>query len=269
MNRRFKTYIRKISYKYIIYLCILCVVCILMLVFGLYNYYDYRRECLESAEREAENTAARIVGQIDERFENLAQYYLSVVSTEDTMWVLENNIKFSDYNYYNPVMEQLASATLFGDYISGYALVNFRTDWILNSKGIYKLEEAVNAVELEELFQREKGVPYKNYWYYSDAEALTNKIDRYYRLTIETAGLNFVMRLPVTSSKVYGMLVVNVNMESWENWIKQLTDECENVVVADAEGRLIYASDDNLAEFCLTMQEADGKIDFFKMGGGI
>lgn len=267
MSRRFGAYIRKISYKYIIYLCILCVVCILTLVFGVYNYFDYRRECLESAEREAENTAARIVGQIDERFDNLAQYYLSVVSTEDTMWVLENNIKFSDYNHYNPVMEQLASATLFGDYISGYALVNFRTDWILNSKGIYKLKEAVNAVELEELFQREKGVPYKNYWYYSDAEALTNKIDRNYRLTIETAGLNFVMRLPVTSSKVYGMLVVNVNMESWENWIKQLTDEWENVVVADEEGRLIYASDADLMESCLALQETDGRIDFFELGG--
>lgn len=267
MKKLFGAYIRKVSYRYIIYFCIFCVVSILTLVFGLYTYYDYRRECLENARREADNTAARVVGQIDERFENLAQYYLYVVSTDDTMWVLENNIKFSDYNYYNPVMELLASATLFGDYISGYALVNFKTDWILNSKGIYKLEEAVNAAELEELFGRETGVPYKNYWYYNDSDKVTNMIDRNYRLTIETAGLNFVMRLPVTSSKVYGMLAVNVDMDAWKNWIGQLADENDNVVVVDADGRLIYASDENLAEPCLALAGAGEETDSVKMGG--
>lgn len=265
MRERFGAYIRKLSYKYIIWFCILCVVAILILVFGLYSYYDYRREALESARREADNTAARIVGQIDERFENLAQYYLMVVSMDDTMWVLENNIKFSDYNHYNPVMEKLANTSLFGDYISGYALVNFRTHWILNSKGIYKLEEAVNAEELEGLFLREEGVPYKNYWYYSSAAALTDKINRSYRLTIETAGLNFVMRLPVTSSKAYGMLVVNVDMEAWQSWIKQLADEAEEIVVTDADGNLIYASDERLAEACPALRS--GKTDTIDLGG--
>lgn len=220
---------------------------------------------MESAKREADNTATRIVGQIDERFENLAQYYLSVVSDDETMWVLEHNIKFSDYNHYNPVMEKLANNTLFGDYISGYALVNFRTKWVLNSKGIYKLEETVNAEELKEMFRQEEGVPYKNYWCYNDTEELTNKIDRNYRLTIETAGINFVMRLPITSSKVYAMLVVNVDMNAWKNWMNQLLDECESVVVVDSDGNLIYTSDERLSEYCATLQESDS----IEMGGAV
>lgn len=265
MFKKIGEWFRKLSYRYTIYICVFCVMAVLLLAFLLYNYYDYKRECLENAQRDAANTSTRIVNQVDERLENLAQYYMSIASNDDMQWVLENDLEYSDYDHYHSVMEDLASNSLFGDYIEGYALINFSTGWTLNSKGMYRLEEAVNQEELLALFQEDRGAAYKNYWFYNPAQSSTVKISREYRLTIETSGLNFIMRLPMVSSKIYAMLIANVDMNSWQNWIGSLKGDAEQVVVLDSDGNLIYATDASLSELSTNLRE---NSDILTSGAG-
>lgn len=253
---RIKKGIGNLSYKYVICLCLLLLIGIFIIAFGGYTYYGYQKECEEIAGREAVNTASQLVSQVDERFDNLKQYYVSFVDEEDMKWILENDLHYSDYSKYTAAAEVMAGKKIFGDYISGYTFVNFKTGWVLSSKGMFPLEEAANGGALQEYFQKNSASFDRNYWNYNENEIGVEAIDRSYRVTIDTTGLCFVMRLPSVSVKQYGMCIINVNLSTWKNWISQCLGNYENVVVLNSEGTVIYATDESLSESSIQLQAA-------------
>lgn len=260
--------VRKLKYKSKIYLGLFSLALVIVIIFILYNFYDFKRSAIESTEREAAYTATRVVGQVDERLENLWQYYLYSVAEDNVLWMMENSVDYSDYNRYHSSQELLANTSIFGDYINGYGLVNFRTSWILSNKGMYKIGDAVNKDELVELFENNNDIIDKNYWYYNFEKSNIKLISREYPRLVDTDGLNIVVKLPNHTSRVYGMLVVNINMNTWQNWIKNVIDDCENVVVVDLDGNVIYATDDKYVDACVNhlstgtwLYESDNRRD--------
>lgn len=263
-----------LSYKVVICLGLLGLVSFLVLVFAFYIYIDYRKECQEAAGKEAEYTAVRLVNQVDERLNTLRQYYVTYLAEDDVRWVLENDLEYSDYSKYKRARDVMASEKLFGDYISGFTFVNYRTQWVLSSKGMFPMGETYNGEALEELFLRNNDLLDKNYWCYDGNIVIDNTVDRKYRVTVETGGLSLVMKLPVSSLNVYGMFIVNVNMNTWQRWMQQWIDDYEQVVVIDPEGNVIYASDEKLVEAGLLLHNSGkaGEVadsDILKMGGAL
>lgn len=263
---------RRLPYKAVICLGLLGLVSILVLVFASYTYYDYQKECQTAAGKEAEYTAARLVNQVDERLNYLREYYVTYLDEEDIRWVLENNLEYSDYSRYKKARDVMASENLFGDYTSGFTFVNFRTEWVLSNKGMYPMEETYNREALEELFQRKNNAFDKNYWCYDANITIDNTVDRKYRVTVETGGLSLVIKLPMYSLNVYGMFIVNLNMNTWQSWMEQWIDDYEQVVVIDPEGNVIYAPDEKLAEAGLMLHDSgkageDANPEILKWGG--
>lgn len=265
-----KNGIGKLSYKYVICLCVLALIGIFIILFGGYTYYSYQKECQEIAGREADNSAEQLVNQVNERLDNLKQYYVSFMEEDDMKWILENQLHYSDCSKYVAAAEVLAGKKIFGDYISGYTFVNFNTGWVLSSKGMFPLEEAANGEVLDEFFLQNSTSFDKNYWNYDERGIGIDIIDRQYRVTIDTEGLSLVMKLPAVSLNQYGMCIVNINMSTWKKWVNQWMGNYEDVVVLNPEGDVIYASDESLVESCkqLQMQELSGsRPQKLKWGG--
>ncbi len=243
------------SYKYTVSLSLLCLAAIFVGIFCWYSYFNYRTETYENARREAEYSANRLVTQLDERFSTLYQYYTSSMLEEDMKWMMENDVKYSDYSRYSEASEIMASKKIFGDYIKGYALINFRSDIVLSNKGMFPLEEAYNKDILYEIYEESKGSIDKSFWFYKEGENVfkpdLQEVDKNDRCTIEIEGLNLIMKLPLDSRNLCSMLIVNIDMNSWMKWLEQWMDDFEDVVVCDFEGRLIYATNDLLAEVFL------------------
>jgi len=248
----------KMSYKGTVSLSLLCLISIFVIIFCGYSYYSYREECYDNAVREAENTANRLVEQIDERMANLQQYYASAMLEEDIKWMLENRAKYSDYSRYSVAAETMASKKIFWDYIKGYALINFRTDMVLSNKGMYSFKDAFNKDEIHGIYDDNSSSVTKTFWIFRKGEHIfdnnpTVLVDRNEYYTIEAEGLSLIMRLPIDNMNQSGMLIINIDMCTWEKWLEQWLNDYEEVVVYDASGELIYTTNQLLAERCAEM----------------
>lgn len=245
-NRKKKA--AQLSYKQIIILCVLGLTAIVILCFSIYFYWDYQNECRESALREAESTAGRVVSQVDERLNNLWKYYVAKMEENEIQWLLQEEISYSDYSRYKEAYDTMVCWNLFDGYVYGFTVVNFDTGWVMNHKGIFPLEETVNREVLDRLFAIETSYLENSFWIYDNALGVEDMVDRKFRLTTETAGLNLVFRLPKYYANAYAMAVVNIDMSSWGKWIRECIRPGEEVLVADGEGKLIYSSDPALRE---------------------
>ncbi len=262
---------RRLSYKYIIGMCILGLIGMMLIAFSVYSFHNYHRECQEIAGREADATAAAMVSQIDERLDNLKQYYISFAGRGDFKWALEEKLRYSDYSQYMAVTEIMSGNKIFMDYISSYLFLNSRTGWVLGSGGMFPMSELDGGSILYELFQRNNEAVDRNYWLYN--ECLKTEIvgNRKYRLSASEEGLSLVMRMPTLSVKPYSIFIVNINMDTWKKWITQQLSSYEHAVILDEEGEVIYFTEERLAEGCRSLQRqgsAGGGAQKLSFGGG-
>lgn len=256
MPKKRRENVRKLPYKYLIALSVMGLITVVGIAFTIYSYADYKRECQQIAGREAQYKATRIVGEIDDTLENIRQYYLTTAESDDILWFLENEVQYSDYSYYKNAYDAMACSKMFGGYVGGFTLANFNSGWVLNNKGLFPLEEAVNAEILDELYGEYSEGFGTGYWVYDKTVAIENMVDRNYRTTVEADGLGFVMRLPAAKLHTYGLMIANIDMGKWKTELSGWQEDGENIVVMDPEGNLIFTTDtalvDNCREFVLS-----------------
>lgn len=236
----------RLTYKQSVCLWLFAVMFVLLCSFGAYAYYSFQAECKKVALRGAGNLSQLVVAQADERLNNLKQYYVSRVTEDSVRWAIENDMKYSDYEHIRDAQDAFASKTYLSGYVDSYTFVNYKTGWILSNKGMFPLTEAVNQEILDEYFTDGEQQRDKYYWIYSDTNKITNKITRLYRTTLEVDGLSYVMRLPYGINP-YAMLVVNVNMSTWQSWIQQQLEPGDEIVVVGEDGCIVYATSEELA----------------------
>lgn len=253
---------RKISYKSILLMCLFALVTVFVILFTVISLVDYRRESREVARREAEFTVDRIVSQVDERFDNLWQYYRKTITSDAMTYAMEHELTNRDLDAILAVQNLLADSKIFGEYINGYTFINFNTKVVISNKGMYSLDEINNLPFINELHIKNNDKLDKNYWYYDNASEPVSKTSREYRLTAETRGIDIIMKLPNQTPRSYGMLIVNINEAVWQGWINNLTGEFEQVAVTDAGGNLIYSSNNELTSLFLLSPEYKTQDNF-------
>lgn len=258
-------YFKKKTYKVAVFRYIFILVAMLLLMFAVYTYCNYKRQYEEKTFRKVEDKSSRIVVQVDERFNNLRQYYVTRADNDSIKWFIDNEMKYSDYSGYKDAYNDMSSEGIFNDYWKGFALVNFKNGWVLSNKGLFYLDEAYNKDVLNDIYEQKSNDIERNYWLYNnEIESGTDEIGNKYRLTVETGGLNFVMRLPVGSYDTQAMFIANINMDTWMTWIDELLESNEEIVVLDNAGGVIYATDEKLAESCIGMLKSNNTQGEFK-----
>lgn len=258
---------KKATYRVVVYRWIFLLVAVLLMVFGAYTYYDYQKECQANASREAMNLVNRIVMQNDERLENLRQYYVAMGENDSIRWMLENNVSYSDYSHYSAAYDDMGCKGMFDDYVKSFTLVNFKTGWVLSNKGLFQLYEAYNKDLLTAIYEEKIDGVSKNYWQYDTGVSIETAVDRKYRVTVETDGLNLIMRLPGSSYNTYALFIANINMDTWKGWLREWTEDYQKLVVLDMEGNVIYHTDESLVEDCIRMQKDNNRSAMIKNDG--
>lgn len=258
MQKKEKKVYKKLTYKYLVALCVIGLIAVLVIAFAAWSYHDYRRECQQAAGREAQYKASRIVNQMDEKLENIWQYYIASVENDEIVWFLENNLQYSDYSHYKSTYDTLACTKLFGGYVGGFTFANFDTGWVLNNKGLFPIADTANSDILYGLFEEEHEGIGKYYWVYDRTVAIENTIDRNYRVTVEADGLSLVMKLPASKLSPYALLIANVNMSIWKSEVQGWMAEHEQLVVVSPEGKVIFSTLESLSEKTLELL-ADNK----------
>lgn len=253
MQKKEKKVYKKLTYKYLIALCVIGLIAVLVIAFAAWSYYDYRRECQQAAGREAQYKANRIVNQMDEKLENIWQYYIASVENDEIVWFLENELHYSDYSHYKSTYDTLACTKLFGGYMGGFTFANFDTGWVLNNKGLFPIADTANSDILYGLFEEEHEGIGKYYWVYDRTVAIENTIDRNYRVTVEADGLSLVMKLPASKLSTYGLLIANVNMGMWKAEVQGWMADHEQLVVVSPEGKVIFSTLESLSEKTLEL----------------
>ncbi|MBQ7920034.1 MAG: helix-turn-helix transcriptional regulator [Lachnospiraceae bacterium] len=258
---RDKAVLKKLPYKYLIALCVIGLVSVVIIAFALYSIYDYRRECQQIAGREAEYKVSRIATQMDEKLENMRQYYITSVENDEIVWFLENDLHYSDYSYYKNAYDTLACAKLFGGYVGGFTFANFDTGWVLNNKGLFPMTETANSDVLYGLFEEKHDGIGKSYWVYDRTVAIENTIDRNYRVTVEADGLSLVMKLPLAKLNSHALLIANINMGRFRSDLSDWVEDHEALVVVAPDGKVISSTDMKLEESSLKLLASGGALD--------
>ena len=261
---------RRISYKYFIGICIAALLGVIIIAFSGYSYYNFRNKSLEIASKEIEYTASRVVTSVDERLDNLRQYYLMLANEDEITRFLNSDMDYSNYASYKQLSKKMQDNSLFGDYLRGYTLANFDKNWVISSKGIYSMDDMINAATLNDI--NGMSTEETDNWYYNPYVTKVRTSDRNYRLSADTGGLSLVIKLPTATVSNKGMMLVNVDMDMWENWIVQNLDNSdEYVVVLGADGTLVYSNNSILADKCMEIQKTakidDPKTSAFKIDG--
>lgn len=249
----------RLKYKYKVYLVLFAISVTFVILFYAYNFNEYKKQAGAEAKIEAEYTASKIAGSVDERLENLWQYYQYAVTEESVEWLLEHKVDYSDYTYYHKAQEVLGNGKIFGDFINGYTLINYNMNMVLSDKGLYPAIEIVNADDIRELFERGNEKTDKNYWHYNFSGKTPDTLSKNYRKSVDTAGLNIVIKLPSHKFRVYGMLLVNINMSRVQNLIGSFCDSDEEIIVSDRTGKIVFSTNPEYMEYYQKISEGNSK----------
>ena len=252
MKDRKRKYLARISYKRLIVLISLSLICIMLVLFSVYKYSEYKYQRNLNARKEASERILQIIKNFNDRTEALQNHYLIAIESESVNWLIENEMSYSDYSRYTRAFNVLNKNTTD---VSGFALINYKTGWVLSNKGLFSVPEIVNADALEKYLSWENGEAPKNYWAYSDAADAVRQGDKNYRFSIDTEGLNLVIGLPFNSFNEYARLIVNVSPKKYDAWITPWLNECEDIVVLDDDGNAVYSSDSRMMDECVRMKE--------------
>ena len=233
-----------LQYKHRIIPCISSLMAIVMILFLIDLYGESMREEERRMEGTVSSVAFQTSRELDEKLLNIRNYYLQIMEDDEITWALENEISYSDYSHISSIMELLSGNGIVSDYISGYSFINMDTGWVISNKGMYPYESVINKEDVEELFDYGSDSFGRNYWSWRIEETSVDMLESGWRNTVETGSLALVLKAPNSWRNMYGMVIVNINLQEL---LSSGREGGWKLAVVDGEGNTVYTTDERFA----------------------
>ena len=233
-----------LQYKHRIIACISSLMAIVMILFLIDLYGESMREEERRMEGTVSSVAFQTSRELDEKLLNIRNYYLQIMEDDEITWALENEISYSDYSHISSIMELLSGNGIVSDYISGYSFINMDTGWVISNKGMYPYESVINKEDVEELFDYGSDSFGRNYWSWRIEETSVDMLESGWRNTVETGSLALVLKAPNSWRNMYGMVIVNINLQEL---LSSGREGGWKLAVVDGEGNTVYTTDERFA----------------------
>lgn len=233
-----------LQYKHRIIACISSLMAIVMILFLIDLYGESMREEERRMEGTVSSVAFQTSRELDEKLLNIRNYYLQIMEDDEITWALENEISYSDYSHISSIMELLSGNGIVSDYISGYSFINMDTGWVISNKGMYPYESVINKEDVEELFDYGSDSFGRNYWSWRIEETSVDMLESGWRNTVETGSLALVLKAPNSWRNMYGMVIVNINLQEL---LRSGREGGWKLAVVDGEGNTVYTTDERFA----------------------
>jgi YesN/AraC family two-component response regulator len=260
----------RISYKLLVTICISGLVGVFMVFMVVNTFMIMRSNSREMAEQEALLTTQHMVTSVEEKLENMRQYYLYAAMDDNLGWYISNRLAYSDYNRYKAIDAALGNNAMFPNYINNYVIVNINNNRVISTRGISDLTEITNKDEILDIYLDNSLKVNRGNWLYIPDGTHVESTDIQYHNSVDTRGLNFVLNLPIGIFSPKGFLLVNINSEAWKKWIwDSINISGKAVAVLDENGDTIYTSDGDFARSCNQKLSSNQpvKAEIMKVGG--
>jgi AraC-like DNA-binding protein len=245
---------RYINYRYRVLFFLIFVVITCIAVFcSIYFRNSYSRQekkAVSLSESATDKIAEQVYGQLN----SVYNYYLVFSDMDEITYLVDNNIDYSDYSHINKAGDSLSGNNIVSEYVDGYSFINFNTEWVLSSKGMYKLNEASNLEEVMKLYDSSEDLISKNYWLYMNASE-PDQLDRSYRTTVEMNGLNIILKLPRAYGSTKAMIIVNIDTNAINKLARECITDGQYLVITNNNNEIIYSTNSDIANSIV--QEAD------------
>jgi YesN/AraC family two-component response regulator len=260
----------RISYKLLVTICISGLVGIFMVIMLVNTFVIMRSNSREIAEQEALLTTQHMVANVEEKLENMRQYYLYAAMDDNLGWFISNRLAYSDYSRYKAIDAALGNNAMFPNYINNYVIVNVNNNRVISTRGISDLSQITNKDEILGMYEENTLKVNRGNWVYKTDGTHVESSDIQFHNSVDTKGLNFILNLPIGIYSPKGFLLVNINSEAWKKWIwDYISISGKAVAVLDENGDAIYASDSEFVLNCQKMLASHQplKAETMKVGG--
>ena len=205
--------------------------------------YIYVTKSYEKLEVSTEAAAVQLQNNLDELLTQLQGYYVGAADDDRVKWFIESDAQYSDYSRLVDVSEVLNGNSVFSDYVSGYSIINFKTQKVLSSRGMHDYVKLDNKREIEALYELNK----KNFnpYFWSFNPVTTNAILP--REHVDYEGICLVLRLPTIGSYSNAMIIAKIDSNALIRKVTNNISEYDGAIVTD-DGNVVYASNNELAD---------------------
>ena len=237
--------IKGFTYKTYIIFFLLLLAFLPVMTLGYYSYYTYVQHITEKVSISTNVAANQVKGRIDALLVDIRKNYMEVVEREEILWFLNQDVDYSDYTNLVDVTSNLQGNKYLMDYIDGYSIINFETQWILSNRGMYKYNELLNSQEVEAL----RNVQNQNltrYLWLDHTES--SKGEKLRREIVDLSGLSLVIQVPIRSTQPQGLVIININEDKLYNMMNELREG--DMTILNGEGRVVYTSNEEVAQYC-------------------
>lgn len=260
----------RISYKLLVTICISGLVGVFMVILLINTFFIMRSNSREIAEQEATLTTQHMVANVEEKLENMRQYYLYAAMDDNLVWFINNRMSYSDYTHYKAIDAALGNNAMFPNYFNNYVIVNVNNNRVISSRGISDLTQIINKDEIMGMYEENTLKVNRGNWVYKADGTNVESTDIQYHDSVDTKGLNFVLNLPIGIYSPKGFLLVNINTEAWKKWMwDYISISGKAIAVLDENGDAIYTSNPEFSESCRKklFSQQPFKADIMKVDG--
>lgn len=181
----------------------------------------------------------------------------SFITSRNVQLAMQSDLRGADFIYFQEVSRQLSSAVPFDVANTDICLVNYRYNWVLNSNGLYRLDEAMFG----DLYRAYGDLPQVSAWVpYFDTLPKNQVVYDYF---FSGNAVNLVKKIPLNSILPTGIAVIKIpceylnqtlTVEAAENGALILDDQFRVIASTNSESVGESYQDSQLAS-CIKAQE--------------
>ncbi len=225
-----------------------------VILISAFTTYIFVSKSYEKIELSTEAAASQLQSNLDELLVQLQGYYVGAAEDDRVKWFVEENASYSDYSRLIDVSEVLNGNSVFQDYVRSFTIINFKTNWVFSSRGMYPYDMVINKSTIEKLYHSREEQYNPWYWMFNSDYYEGMMVPREY---VNVEGLCFVIRLPAIGRNSNAMVIANIDYNALIAKVGNNLSEYDGAIITDA-GNIIYSTDSELAQRLL--EQPDGNV---------
>ncbi len=236
------------QYRHRIFVIMILAAVLPILILGIYSYHTYVSGLIQRKNLTMQTTLNQVKNKMENVLNNIKQYYAEVEYKDEVKDLIDAaDLNYRHYTRLRNGIEVLSGPVYLREYINSYIFINKADNWVISTTGMYHYDEMENVKEIESLLDWQQDGRMQCVW--------INRMGQP-RPAVLPAGRNVILSgylmalsLPMLSWSEKCQLLVNLNDLKLQNLLTEDLMDMD-VSVIDTRGKLFYASNEELGDFC-------------------
>ena len=251
------------NYKNTIFIYCFLAAAIPLILTAALAFRIYVEETKKQSDLNMQTVGKQVTNDVENVLSQIRSYYVESCTQEDVAWLGKaTKIPYSQYSYLESAQKALSGSAYLLDYISGYAYINIKEEWILTNNGMFPMEELKEPALLEEYLLKASKIPSAIYWdnRLTETSPFGNGPRR--SKVLDLTGLRLVIKPSNASRKTNQLLTVKLNFPSLQQLALEGRGEYDICILSE-DGESLLCTDDTFLSYC-----RESFVEFSKVSDG-